>query len=1656
MKKTIITRILAVAALFAGLLTASAALTPYAWYQMGEKDQILPYAAQLDSGPNNILFGPDNFFDNRVSVIASAQIITNVAAGGPLGPNNITSVESLRVHYVPGNGNGGMSHGGNTPAIAAPNGTYPATADLNGFLTPAGWSWQQNSNWVMEVWILPIGNGSRSGDPESWMLSCGGDNISSTTANGGSGRTNWGVQLRTVNTNSDGTKMTGDVYLIAETFGPTSGNIGPHGRPMNQDTNGLLWNYRMFPGVEIKIKTATNNSWTHVAVVRDSQATPAVTFYPGELGTVTLYTNGVAIWSTNASRVWQAAMLQAPFPTFFNQQGPTMFGKRGNSWRQPFNGFMDEVRFSSFTGAFSTSDMLLRSVPGPGIVKQPANVTVYAGNAAPFQVIAAFDTSLTYKWWKVVASTLTAIGGSVVDTNAQLIVPSANYSSGDTFVCAVANTGFNSGTVYTTTNTVTTVANPAAIGVYNAAVQAETSLISYFPGDTDSATGTALTDVKSGNNGTISGNAAFDASTNRFAGGQGLTFNRDGEWSFDVKDDVTIPALPNSDYDFTNGFGTVEAVLYLDPAAQKEPWALNWPWSGYGYSWLSVADLTLQAPNAGNGTGGIESLRLGPAGAEGLNCRYVLSMDTVGNIIYYAPFNTTSVSGAPNGGPGFNNAPIFWPVPGGTVGRRLHVAITFNNTTNVTCYVNGQSLGTLTQPGFGPTNGLAMHVGNANYSRVKQDDRLLDGTTESPASSQGWYPAAWYGSIDEVALYRTNLTANQIATHAYKLLNGSSASPATATIVTASKSMFAGGTQKFAVQAGGEPPWIYQWRTNGVAFTGATNSTFTYPNIRATVDVTCVIQGAFGSPATSAASHIAITTPVLGSYADQVMSNAPVAFYRFNETNGSTAFDWAGSHDGSYNGPTSTYQKNATGPTVGEGGFRAFGTNAANSRTEVRVPYAPELNGLTSPTNAFSYEVWFNANSSKSAQTVFSGRFRRGNNKAGVTVLYNNDGEGISNEDTVNKNFLYRFGKYFNIQQTSQINPASTFVAVTNQWHHLVITFDGAVGPDGNGMRGNRVVYYDGTVWNTDVQTINKGDLLQGSGTTDFNLNRFAPLIIGNCPDNENTVNQNRPVDGTVADLAVYDRPLSSAEVTAHYSAFLTPAFVQVNPAASTASSENYTNTIKLTAQFGGAINTYQWFLVNGGGSNALSSAALNADGTQHYPVIFNGVFDTQGVDAQVLLITQPTPADAGTYVLVAYNNLNTPLGYAVTSFTNGVVTVTSDTTKPLVTSVVGLGQVIHGSTASPGTIQIRFSKRLNETSAVNIANYAVSGGVNVTNAYLSKTLKDARFGGNYLTVTLQTSALTPGASYTLTISGVFDQAGTPNTIVTVGKTFNAPIAKQGLVWDYYANVPSTDSGMSSGQYFNDSLDYNAGLNLTQGTNSFPFVPQYETTLATFDTVPLNSGGTPVAGTGLGGNLVFGTGAIGSGPGGTNYGVIISGWITPTNTDNYTFFLRNDDSASLYLSPNNSPDMMVMIAQGSGVQSSFLDVSPGVGIPTSAPQTLTAGVPYFIQVILRQTTGNDYASVAWRSATGPDSATPAASLKPIPGSFLSSYGQAQPVLTATKLSTNKVVLSWSSGSQLLQSTNVNLPVIQWTQVVGNPSSPYTNTTSGQLFYILRQ
>lgn len=92
------------------------------------------------------------------------------------------------------------------------------------------------------------------------------------------------------------------------------------------------------------------------------------------------------------------------------------------------------------------------------------------------------------------------------------------------------------------------------------------------------------------------------------------------------------------------------------------------------------------------------------------------------------------------------------------------------------------------------------------------------------------------------------------------------------------------------------------------------------------------------------------------------------------------------------------------------------------------------------------------------------------------------------------------------------------------------------------------------------------------------------------------------------------------------------------------------------------------------------------------------------------------------------------------------IVTVNPDTTAPHVVSAVG--------NPDQTTILITFDDLLEAASAQSATNYALSGGLNITTAVMNGT-----------TVTLTSDPRVPGASYSLTIQNVKDDAEAGNTL---------------------------------------------------------------------------------------------------------------------------------------------------------------------------------------------------------------------------------------------------------------------------------------------------
>lgn len=209
---------------------------------------------------------------------------------------------------------------------------------------------------------------------------------------------------------------------------------------------------------------------------------------------------------------------------------------------------------------------------------------------------------------------------------------------------------------------------------------------------------------------------------------------------------------------------------------------------------------------------------------------------------------------------------------------------------------------------------------------------------------------------------------------------------------------------------------------------------------------------------------------------------------------------------------------------------------------------------------------------------------------------------------------------------------------------------------------------------------------------------------------------------------------------------------------------------------------------VEAGSSHTFSAVVTN------FPSVYqwskDGA-DIPGATTSSYTIPFVTKADEGSYVLWASSSE----GAVYT--TPAILTVT-DVVKPAITSASALLTMEH--------IQIRFSEPLQVESVTPVGNYTLTGGATVNEAVLA----DAS------TVELLTSALTPGTSYTVTVSGVQDLGGNAITPAsTIAVTVPALVIS---AVRYNAGTPSThpqgapDPASAAGGYWSHTANTNVGM----------------------------------------------------------------------------------------------------------------------------------------------------------------------------------------------------------------------------------------------------
>jgi hypothetical protein len=115
---------------------------------------------------------------------------------------------------------------------------------------------------------------------------------------------------------------------------------------------------------------------------------------------------------------------------------------------------------------------------------------------------------------------------------------------------------------------------------------------------------------------------------------------------------------------------------------------------------------------------------------------------------------------------------------------------------------------------------------------------------------------------------------------------------------------------------------------------------------------------------------------------------------------------------------------------------------------------------------------------------------------------------------------------------------------------------------------------------------------------------------------------------------------------------------------------------------------------------------------------------------------------------------------------------------------------------------------------------------------------------------------------------------------------------------------------------------------------------------------------------------------------GNNFGIRMNGYICPPTTGNYVFWIASDESGELWLSTTSNPINKVKIAFNASSTNSRQWTKYTSQKSTSI--SLIAGQIYYVEVLMKESTGQDNLAVGWakpgQSTSAPSEVIPGTSL----------------------------------------------------------------------------
>ena len=448
------------------------------------------------------------------------------------------------------------------------------------------------------------------------------------------------------------------------------------------------------------------------------------------------------------------------------------------------------------------------------------------------------------------------------------------------------------------------------------------------------------------------------------------------------------------------------------------------------------------------------------------------------------------------------------------------------------------------------------------------------------------YNRFFIGSIDEVVVYDRSLSPAEIANLAFL----GSAGPTSPQIVQEpiSQAVTPGHSATFSVEALGSLPLAYQWFHAGTNLLGATSATLTIPSAHYT-DLGSYYVATTNSLGSSDSSTAMLTLLTPTNYPTAVLYGNPLAYYRFNETNGTQATDIASGLDGTILGSMVLGVPGPQPPTWT--GLES--TNTAfqfdGSTTRVQLP------SFNLQTNQMTIVAWINPNGAQNDQTGILVS-RTDNNLGGFIINYGNS-QALS---------------YVWEGTTSFSDFQSGLQPTWNAWNFAALVIDAT----------------KGTV------CLDKGD---GTGlqSESFYPPQHNKTVTWDSPKVGVDTYGNRWFNGSVDEVAVYARALSPAEV-----ADLDLVGSVAGPVAPRITQQPISLAVYAgnSASFGvGAIGTmplaYQWYHAGtnlpGATTWALTLPSVYyTDGGNYYVAITNGVGSSNSAAATLTVLAPPSFAN--------------------------------------------------------------------------------------------------------------------------------------------------------------------------------------------------------------------------------------------------------------------------------------------------------------------------------------------------------------------------------------------------------------------------------------------